>query len=66
MSDQQNQATRRVIMLVVTGVWAASFIADIAITDYHPSPYIHAAMMAIIGALFGREMLGKTGRRNGD
>lgn len=46
-------------MLTVTGVWASSFVADIIMTGYSPSPYIHAAMMAIIGALFGREIIGK-------
>lgn len=48
-------------MYVVTTVWAASFLADIMIQTYEPSAAIHAAMMAILGALFGREVIGKNG-----
>lgn len=61
MSSEHNQQTRRIVMLVVTSVWAASFVADIAMAEYSPSPYIHAAMMAILGALFGREVIGRGG-----
>lgn len=60
-SDEHTASTRRIVMLVVTTVWAASFVADIALVEYSPSPYIHAAMMAILGALFGREMIGRSG-----
>lgn len=50
---------RHAVMGVVTSVWALSFVADIFIDSYEPSPFIHMAMMAILGALFGREVLGK-------
>lgn len=50
---------RRHIMYLVGGVWLASFIADVTLTAYHPSPFIHTAMMAVLGALFGNEVLGR-------
>lgn len=59
MSDADNSRTaRHVVMLTVTFIWAASFIADVLLEEYSPSPYIHAAMMTILGALFGREIIG--------
>lgn len=45
--------------VTVTAVWAASFIADIIVQGYNPSPYIHFAMMAVVGSLFGRKVFGK-------
>lgn len=59
VTQNGNASMRRLVMGVVTGIWALSFIADIAIGDYSPSPFIHMAMMAILGALFGKEVLGK-------
>lgn len=61
MSTNGNASMRRIVMGAVTTIWALSFIADIIIADYSPSPYIHMAMMAVLGALFGREVLGKDG-----
>lgn len=45
------------IALVVTTVWALSFVADIFITGYDPSPFIHLAMMTVVGAIFGKNFL---------
>lgn len=60
MTDTDNSRTaRHVVMLTVTFIWAASFVADVALDGYAPSPYIHAAMMTILGALFGREIIGR-------
>lgn len=39
---------------VVTVVWAASFIADIALAEYSPSPFVHMIMMGLAGATFGQ------------
>jgi hypothetical protein len=44
------------LAIVVTLVWSASFIADIAMESYDPSPLIHLAMMAILGAVFGLQI----------
>lgn len=41
------------IAVIVTIVWAASFIADIVSTEYQPPTAIHVAFMAVIGAIFG-------------
>lgn len=59
MASSLNGKSRRTVMYVVTSVWAASFLADIFIDTYEPSPFIHMAMMSILGAIFGREILGK-------
>jgi hypothetical protein len=45
------------VALIVTIVWAASFVADIFISSYDPSPFIHLAMMTIVGAIFGKNFL---------
>ena len=41
------------IAVVVTAVWTVSFVADILIKNYDPSPFVHLAMMAVVGAAFG-------------
>lgn len=56
--------TTNIIALVVTGVWALSFIADIILTSYEPSPYLHAIMMTVAGAAFGGSLLKKTSTTN--
>ena len=46
------------IAVVVTVVWALSFLADIALGEaYSPSPYVHGMMMVVAGAAFGRSIL---------
>lgn len=41
------------IAILVSFVWAVSFIADIVIPGYDPSPFIHLAMMTVVGAAVG-------------
>lgn len=41
------------IAILVSIVWAASFIADILIPGYDPSPFVHLAMMTVVGAAVG-------------
>ena len=45
------------IALVVTIVWAASFLADIVVKDYDPNPLVHFIMLAVVGAAFGHSVL---------
>ena len=45
------------IAIVVTVVWTVSFVADIVLKSYDPSPFIHLAMMAVVGAAFGSSVL---------
>lgn len=42
------------IAVIITIVWAASFMADIAIDEYSPSPFVHMIMMGLAGATFGQ------------
>lgn len=42
------------LAILVSVVWAVSFIADIVVKGYDPSPFIHLTMMAIVGAAVGR------------
>jgi uncharacterized membrane protein len=51
-----------VIAVVVTVVWTASFLADIFMEEYDPSPFVHLAMMAVVGAAFGTSMFKKSQR----
>lgn len=46
------------IALTVTVVWAASMAADLILRDkYDPNPLIHAAMMVVLGAVFGIQVV---------
>lgn len=54
------------IAIVVTCVWAVSFLADIAMKTYEPSPYIHVIMMAVAGAAFGGGLIRKNGHDEHD
>ena len=45
------------IAVTITVVWACSFVADIFIRDYDPSPFVHALMMAVAGTAFGHRFL---------
>jgi hypothetical protein len=48
------------IAVVVTVVWAISFLADIVpALNYEPSPYIHLAFMLVLGGLFGASFVGR-------
>lgn len=50
------------IAYIVSGVWAISFIADIALLDkYDPNPLVHIVMMGVVGGIFGRNVLRKNG-----
>lgn len=40
------------IAIVVTVVWAASFLADAFIESYDPPPSVHTIMMLVGGAAF--------------
>lgn len=50
------------LAIVITVAWAISFIVDILIKEYDPSPSVHALMMIVAGAVFGEGLI-KT--RNG-
>lgn len=41
------------IAVVITTVWAASFVADILIPKYDVNPLVHLIMMGVAGAAFG-------------
>lgn len=57
------------VIVVVVLMWAATIVADIILPDYNPPPQAHLAMMAIVGALFGKQVIGKAyedeDKRNG-
>ena len=55
----------RLVVVLVSAVWGASFIADILIEDYNPSPYVHFAMMAVVGAATGRYIVMRNGGKDG-
>lgn len=43
------------IALLVSAIWSGSIIADFYSLDWEPSPFIHFAMMGILGAIFGKQ-----------
>lgn len=56
-----NPRTGNLIALVVTAVWAISFLADIISKSYAGSPYVHAIMMLVAGAAFSGQLIKKNG-----
>lgn len=55
------------VIAVVTFVWAASFIVDIIPSiPYEPSPFIHIAMMGVIGSVLGIGVIRGKGNGNSD
>jgi hypothetical protein len=58
--------TRTVVIAVVTAVWAANFIAGVAVKGYQPSESINGIFMAIVGGLFALGAKGGTHSSNGD
>ena len=51
----------RIIVIAVTAVWVLSFLADIVLPIYEPSPYVHVAMMAVVGAATARYIYQRNG-----
>lgn len=47
---------------VVTAVWTISSLADAFVADYDASPFIHFAMMGILGAIFGKQYFNGNGK----
>lgn len=41
------------VAIIVMGVWAVSFLADIFIKAYDPSPFVHLIAMMVAGAAVG-------------
>lgn len=56
-----DETTRRVIIYLVSAVWAANFGAGFVVEDYKPDQAINGIFMAIVGGLFA---LGA--KKNGD
>lgn len=57
-----DEPLRTPLAVVITAVWAVSFIADLMLVDYTPSQYIHMIMLAVSGAIFGKSFIGRNGR----
>lgn len=52
--------TKVIIALIITGVWAFSFIASvIPWFGYKPDPGIHGMMLIVAGGFFGSGIIGR-------
>ena len=47
------------IAIIVTLVWAVSYLSDIIVAGYSPSPFLHAALVLVMTAAFGLKALKK-------
>jgi hypothetical protein len=47
-----DETTRRVIIYLVSGVWAVNFGAGFVVDGYKPDQAINGIFMAIVGGLF--------------
>lgn len=57
-----DETTRRVIIYLVSAVWAVNFGAGFVVEKYEPDQAINGIFMAIVGGLFA---LGAKDKRNG-
>ena len=57
-----DETTRRVIIYLVSAVWAVNFAAGFVVEDYKPDQAINGIFMAIVGGLFA---LGAKNGKNG-
>jgi hypothetical protein len=57
-----DETTRRVIIYLVSGVWAVNFGAGFVVEGYKPDQAINGIFMAIVGGLFA---LGARSDKNG-
>jgi hypothetical protein len=60
-----NSQVATVLASVITVAWGVSFIVDIVVKDYDPSPSVHALMMMVSGAVFGEGLI-KSRKTNDD
>lgn len=44
---------------LVATVWAASMLGDVFVKAYDPNPMVHAAMMLVLGTVFGVQVVRK-------
>lgn len=44
---------RNGIALVITTVWAGSFVADVTLASFETSPFIYMTMLGLAAAIFG-------------
>lgn len=49
------------IAIIVTIVWAGSFVADVSLDHYNPPSQIHMVMLAIVGSIFGFQFVHRGG-----
>lgn len=62
-----NTRIRNGMAVVITAVWALSFVADIFVKEYDPSPFLHMIMMGLATAVFGANFLtGANGKPKDD
>lgn len=45
------------LAVVITAAWAISFLVDIVVKDYDPSPSVHGLMLLVAGAVFGEGLI---------
>lgn len=45
------------IIVVITLLWAGTFLAQIFRPEYHPPSGIHAVFLGMLGVIFGRQIV---------
>lgn len=61
-----NERLSGAIAIVITIVWATSFIVGILNPGYNPPPTLGPLMMLVAGGLFGKAVLGKKNGKGDD
>lgn len=65
-NNVSNNKIATVMAIVITVVWAVSFLVDIVVEEYDPPPSVHALMMIVAGAVFGEGLIrNRNGNGNG-
>lgn len=65
MASNADRHLRTSLAVVITVVWAVSFVADLLIPDYDPPSSVGTAMLLVAGALFGEGVVRQVKKGNG-
>lgn len=60
------ESLARVIIILVTVIWAANFILQFIVTGYHPDVTLNAIFMAIVGGALALSRKNKGDGSGGD
>lgn len=62
MAKDDDKHLTFVLSYVITVVWVVSFVIEVLDPNYSPPPSVHALMLLVAGALFGKGVIDRDRR----